>query len=275
MTDVQRFFHKRHPGSYKLYNLCSERWYEASKFEGRVSRHPFDDHNPCEFDRILPIMHDIHSHLHPDGVFNPQRVAAIHCLAEDHQVLTNRGFLGMKEVYAYSRLTEAERAVNPLLFASYDEVSHHLVYQSASDFIFNDVTSSEEMVSFADPHEYARWSDDADKYGRVVSSREVPDHTATSGVHLQVTTGHDMFVQLTEDFTKHDLLPPMKVKAGQLTSDKPNQQLKFTAAARSGVQQSYTQAEAMPFIDTLSLKGSKQVRHMARVAPRVCVWLRL
>lgn len=45
MTDVQRFFHKRHPDNYRLYNLCSERWYDAAKFEGRVARFPFDDHN--------------------------------------------------------------------------------------------------------------------------------------------------------------------------------------------------------------------------------------
>src|SRR5207247_1626315 len=74
MVDVQRFFRHRHPDNYKLYNLCSERSYEASKFEGRAARYPFDDHNPCEFERILPIMKDIHNHLYPNGVFDPKRV---------------------------------------------------------------------------------------------------------------------------------------------------------------------------------------------------------
>jgi len=82
LQDVQRFFHKRHPDNYKLYNLCSERAYDAGKFEGRVLRFPFDDHNPCALNRIMTVMQDIHSHLTADGgVVDPNRVAAIHCKA--------------------------------------------------------------------------------------------------------------------------------------------------------------------------------------------------
>ena len=34
LKDVQRFFSRRHPTAYKLYNLCSERAYDPAKFEG-------------------------------------------------------------------------------------------------------------------------------------------------------------------------------------------------------------------------------------------------
>ncbi|MDR3549317.1 MAG: hypothetical protein P4M11_13820 [Candidatus Pacebacteria bacterium] len=33
MSEVQRFFKLRHPGHYKVYNLCSERKYNANSFE--------------------------------------------------------------------------------------------------------------------------------------------------------------------------------------------------------------------------------------------------
>jgi hypothetical protein len=40
MRDVQRFFQLKHRKRYKVYNLCSERSYNASKFKGRVARYP-------------------------------------------------------------------------------------------------------------------------------------------------------------------------------------------------------------------------------------------
>ena len=49
LTEVQRFFNKRHEGHYKIYNLCSEREYDFKLFEGSCARYPFDDHNPCKF----------------------------------------------------------------------------------------------------------------------------------------------------------------------------------------------------------------------------------
>ena len=77
MKDVQRFFQKRHFNRYKVYNLCSERMYDASKFEGMVVRVPFNDHEPCPFPRILPFCKDVHAWLSE----HPQNVVAIHCKA--------------------------------------------------------------------------------------------------------------------------------------------------------------------------------------------------
>jgi protein-tyrosine phosphatase len=72
---VQRFFLRRHPNHYKVYNLCSERDYEADKFGGMVERFPIDDHEACEFKRLLLICKSVHAWLSEHA----QNVAAFHC----------------------------------------------------------------------------------------------------------------------------------------------------------------------------------------------------
>jgi phosphatidylinositol-3,4,5-trisphosphate 3-phosphatase/dual-specificity protein phosphatase PTEN len=77
MKNVQRFFDRRHPKAFRLYNLCSERSYEASKFYGSVHCFPFDDHNPCEFEVTKKFCENLRQWLGE----HPQNVAAIHCKA--------------------------------------------------------------------------------------------------------------------------------------------------------------------------------------------------
>lgn len=83
MTDVQRFFDERHPGAYKVYNLCSERSYDKQKFHGRVAHYPFQDHNAPPVELMRPFCQDVQAwvgEVNDDGE-SKKNVAVIHCKA--------------------------------------------------------------------------------------------------------------------------------------------------------------------------------------------------
>ena len=86
MKDVQDFFRKKHPGFYKVYNLCKERSYSDKCFERVNQQFVFEDHNPPPFDMILQFCEDIVSSvsltLQDEFLREDARnVAAIHCKA--------------------------------------------------------------------------------------------------------------------------------------------------------------------------------------------------
>jgi protein-tyrosine phosphatase len=62
---------------HRVFNLCSERSYDASLFQGRASRYPFDDHNPPPLSMIRAFCEEASAWLKKDS----QNVAAIHCKA--------------------------------------------------------------------------------------------------------------------------------------------------------------------------------------------------
>lgn len=76
-SDVFRFLELKHFAHYKVYNLCSERQYDSSKFCGRCAVFPFDDHNPPPIDLIYSFCVDA-------GKFyceNIDNVVVVHCKA--------------------------------------------------------------------------------------------------------------------------------------------------------------------------------------------------
>lgn len=79
IEEVERFFNTRHEKHYRIYNLCSEREYDAPlRFGGCYKRFPFDDHNAPSPIKLIPeFVRDAQEFLreHVDNV------VAIHCKA--------------------------------------------------------------------------------------------------------------------------------------------------------------------------------------------------
>ncbi|XP_019194961.1 PREDICTED: phosphatidylinositol 3,4,5-trisphosphate 3-phosphatase and protein-tyrosine-phosphatase PTEN2A-like [Ipomoea nil] len=77
MEEVIKFFETHHKGKYKVYNLCSERLYNASLFEGKVASFPFDDHNCPPIHLIKLFCQSAYTWLKEDIV----NVVVVHCKA--------------------------------------------------------------------------------------------------------------------------------------------------------------------------------------------------
>jgi len=75
--EVFRFLELKHKDRYKVYNLCSERGYDVSKFHNRVECFPFDDHNAPPLQMVLDFCKNTSDWLQK----NPENVAVIHCKA--------------------------------------------------------------------------------------------------------------------------------------------------------------------------------------------------
>lgn len=78
ITHVKAFLDSRHKGHYRLYNLCAERIYDHSLFEGRVNHDfRFLDHNPPPMKHFAPFVGSVTDWLNRD----PKNVAVVHCKA--------------------------------------------------------------------------------------------------------------------------------------------------------------------------------------------------
>ncbi|WCJ31264.1 Phosphatidylinositol 3 4 5-trisphosphate 3-phosphatase and protein-tyrosine-phosphatase PTEN2A [Euphorbia peplus] len=77
MDEVINFLETHHKGKYKVYNLCAERLYDASRFEGKVASLPFDDHNCPPISLIASFCRSAYSWLKEDI----ENVVVVHCKA--------------------------------------------------------------------------------------------------------------------------------------------------------------------------------------------------
>nr|XP_040574896.1 phosphatidylinositol 3,4,5-trisphosphate 3-phosphatase and dual-specificity protein phosphatase PTEN-like isoform X2 [Lepeophtheirus salmonis] len=77
LEEVKQFLDEMHKDHYRIYNLCSERDYDAKKFHGRVVNFPFDDHNPPNFNSIRLFCEDAEKWL----LEHKENVCVVHCKA--------------------------------------------------------------------------------------------------------------------------------------------------------------------------------------------------
>ncbi|KIY71806.1 hypothetical protein CYLTODRAFT_418520 [Cylindrobasidium torrendii FP15055 ss-10] len=77
--DAKKFLETRHGKNYWIYNFCpiTENSYDASFFDGRVSRYPFPDHHAPPLALLPLIAREMRTWL--SG--SPERVAVLHCKA--------------------------------------------------------------------------------------------------------------------------------------------------------------------------------------------------
>ena len=163
--------------------------------------------------------------LIPDMIINP------HCLSEDHEILTENGFMNWMEV-------QAGYKNGNLRIGGYNHESGLLIYEKPTDFILNEA-KERDMIEFTHSGE------------------------GSNGVSLLVTTDHDMFakkgkfygetvtwdgVQRGSRGASHRIVKDYeKCKAGSLLE---NDAVKFIGKARAGIG---AQSNVIPFADTLGL----------------------
>ena len=181
--------------------------------------------------------------------------------------------------------TESARPPSPppLLFASLDPLTGHLVYLPATAITYQLVSS---LVEFTSAAEAPSWASDADEYGltpaevqrmKARSDRaragekleEEDKHRAeqlSNGVSLLVDRQHDMYARVgllssynttTSDIEWAD--DYVKVKAGSLLSDSARQRVRMTGQATAGFDASAVTDDQLPFIAALQLSNAGEI----------------
>jgi DNA-directed RNA polymerase II subunit RPB2 len=178
----------------------------------------------------------------PDIIINP------HCLAEDHEILTENGFMNWTEVQqGYNSGT--------LRVGGYDHITGRLVYEHPTDFILNEA-KERTMVEFTHSGEASNWNGEE-------------NDTASNGVSLLVTEDHDMFAKRGTYYgdsvtwegvqrgpryaSKRIIKDYEKYKAANLLE---KDALKFIGKARSGIEG----LDSLPFSEKLGLNTPVKIQ---------------
>lgn len=189
----------------------------------------------------------------------------VHCFTEDHQILTNKGFMFLKDF-------ENHKEDEDLLVAGYDPNTQCIVYEKY-ELIINP-HAEYDMVDLTQTNERRRWIPESDKYGR---SNNVERDMPSNSISLVTTPEHKMYVKhgLTNvGYTgiywkthkvwidkpnkkfKNQQDPYHKVDAKSLLSDNERDCAKFLARAEGGLLNPNVE---LPFIEQLNLDSDDKV----------------
>ena len=163
----------------------------------------------------------------------------VHCFTEEHQILTNKGFMFLKDF-------ENHKEDEDLLVAGFDPNTQCIVYEK-HELIINP-HSEYDMINLTQTNEARRWTGESDKYGR--SNNEEKDMPSNS-VSLVTTREHKMYVkngltqgkgiywkthkQMVDGKKKNIQDPYHKVDAETLLSNNERDCVKFLAKADGGL----------------------------------------
>ncbi|KAK3099224.1 hypothetical protein FSP39_001190 [Pinctada imbricata] len=75
INEVARFFNTKHKDHYKIYNLCSERDYDETKFNNMVERIFIDDHNVPRLREMVSFSENVREWMAKDE----RNVISVHC----------------------------------------------------------------------------------------------------------------------------------------------------------------------------------------------------
>ncbi|XP_036687064.1 phosphatidylinositol 3,4,5-trisphosphate 3-phosphatase TPTE2-like isoform X3 [Balaenoptera musculus] len=75
IKEVVRFLDTKHQNHYRVYNLCSERAYDAKYFHDRVCRYMIDDHNVPSLSEMVAFSKEVKEWMAQDE----ENIAVIHC----------------------------------------------------------------------------------------------------------------------------------------------------------------------------------------------------
>ncbi|PAA50501.1 hypothetical protein BOX15_Mlig032453g1 [Macrostomum lignano] len=75
IKEVAKFLDLKHYNRYKVYNLCSERYYDSSFFHDRVERYLIDDHNVPRLSDMVKFANSVRDWL----AAHEQNIIVVHC----------------------------------------------------------------------------------------------------------------------------------------------------------------------------------------------------
>ncbi|TKC51975.1 hypothetical protein EI555_015190 [Monodon monoceros] len=75
IKEVVRFLDTKHQNHYRVYNLCSERAYDAKHFHDRVRRYMIDDHNVPSLSEMVAFSKEVKEWMAQDE----ENITVIHC----------------------------------------------------------------------------------------------------------------------------------------------------------------------------------------------------